>query len=91
LGEDVYDSNGKSIPSKINAIIFDEKNRETRVLYEAIFLNLVPKKILKAIHRMKPNSVLILDFFMIFSYLQSIAKNIDYFVMVTCSEETQAR
>lgn len=80
---------GKSIPSAISNIIFNPENKLKRTQYEAIFMDLIPKLCKEAIEQLEDNSVLILDFYLIFSYLASIIDKINFFVLVTCAPEKQ--
>lgn len=91
LGAGVYGADGKSIPLEISRIIFGdgEESLRKRVLYESIFLDLVPKKVELVLNESPANSVVILDFFLISNYLRPIIDRIDFLVFVQCSPERQ--
>jgi len=92
LGEDVYDqSTGRSIPSKINEIIFKPGNQHLRFEFEMIFNEMVPKKVEKHIKCNMQEDVLLLDFYCLCSYLRDCLQLINKFIFVSCKQETQFR
>lgn len=88
LGDEVYDANDRSIPARISAIIFHEKNRPLRDAYEQIFVEAVSQQVCRDI-RESEEDVLILDFFFIFDYLKQCLDLIDQIILVDSSPETQ--
>ena len=55
-----------------------------------LFNDAIPKEVYDTVNDVNiPESVIILDFYCIFSYLRPVLSSIDYFVLVTCDEQTQ--
>ncbi len=90
LGKDVYDVTGISLPDKISARIFGEANHLIRQQYEQIFLESVPLSVKQHIQA-AAHKTLLLDFFLLFTYLKDCLNQIDATMLIVCSPATQLK